>query len=275
LLEYAEKNNKPEDYADWGPFYDNLRAKHHLFPGLLWSGTDREADLFFDWMKTLRAGSSLLLFDTGTDGSGARRFLKIIKERCREDTLLGLSRITILGVVDGQHASQKAEDMLLTRAGGQTRVVLTYHHVPRVLSEDCQELLGFESVRRAMMYRSVNASAVIEVVSDTGEHIQSLAAMSGASAVRRLIREYIFPDPGDQEEAEDTTRFLGGLILCNGVWQEWRMLQNAVEFGLIDQDRARSEAEAAERRAKETFERDLIPHWDFVAKKKSRKRRKD
>ncbi len=225
-------------------------------------------------MKTLPAGSSLLLFDTGAVGNGARRFLKIIKERCGEDSSLGLSRITILGVVDGQHASQKAEDRLLTHAGGQTSVVLSYHRVPRVLSEDCQALLGFESVRYEMMYRSVNASAVIEVVSDTGVHIQSLAAMSGASAVRRLIREHRFPEPGGQEEAEDMIRFLGGLILFNGVRKEWRMLDNAVEFGLMDQYKARKAAEAAEKRAKATFEKDLIPHWDFVAKKKTRPKKR-
>jgi hypothetical protein len=270
LLDYAEKNHKPDDYTEWGPFYDHLRVKYHLFPGLLWSDTDREAGLLFGWMKTLPAGSSLLFFDTGTVGNGARRFLKVVKEWCAEDTTLGLSRITILGVVDGQHSSQKAEDMVLTRAGGQTKVTLSYHHVPRVLSEDCQELLGFQSVRTEMMYRSVNSSAIIEIISDKGEHIQSLAAMSGASAVRRLIRERKFPEPQNQEDAEDTTRFIGGMILCNGVRQEWRMIQNAVEFGLIKQDTARSEAEGADRRARETFEKDLIPHWDFVAKKKAR-----
>jgi hypothetical protein len=273
LLESAEKNDKPEDYTDWGPFYDTLRAKYHLFPGLLWSGTDQEADLIFGWMKTLHPGSSLLFFDTGSVGNGARRFLKVVKERCGERSPLGLSRITILGVVDGQHPSQKGEDTLLDHGNGQTRVILNYRHVPRVLSEDCQELLGFESARREMMYRSANASAVIEVVSDSGEHIQSLAAMSGASAVRRLIREHAFPDPGEQEDAEDATRFLGGLILCNGVRQEWRMVQNAVEFGLIDPVRGRAEAEAADRRAKESFERNLISHWDFVTKKKTRPRK--
>jgi hypothetical protein len=272
LLEYAEKNDKPEDYADWASFYDNLRGKYHLFPGLLWSETDREADSLYDWMKSLPVNSSLLLFDTGSVGNGARRFLKVVKDRCAGESSLGLGRITILGVVDGQHASQKAEDTILTHATGQTRMVLSYHHVPRMLSEDCQELLGFESVRREMMYRSANASAVIEVVSDLGEHIQSLAAMSGASAVRRLIREHSFPEPGNQEDAEATTRFLSGLILCNGVRQVWRMLQNAVEFGLIDQDNARAEAEAAQRTAQATFERDLIPHWDFVAKKKTRRK---
>ena len=273
LLEYAEKNEKPENNAEWGPFYDGLRRKHHLFPGLLWSDTDRESELLFSWMQMLPTDSSLLLFDTGSVGNGARRLLKVVTERCSKDTSLGPNTITIVGVVDSQQSFQKAEDVWLPQSCGRTRVVLNYHHVPRMLSEDCLELLGFESIRRERMYRSVNASAVIEIVSDSGEHIQSLAAMSGASAVRRLIREHPFPQPRNEGEAENITRFVGGMILYNGVLQEWQMLRDAIEFGLIDENRANSEAKAAEKRGKATFEKDLIPHWDFVTKQKARPRK--
>jgi hypothetical protein len=149
LVENAERREKPEDHADLVPFYDRLRAKY-LCAGLLWSGTDREADAFFAWMKTIPSGSSLLLFDTGTVGNRVRRLFNVITERWENETELGLRRVTILGVVDGQVTSQRIEQKRV-HAGEETALLLTYHHVPRVLSEDCQELLGFESSRQLAM----------------------------------------------------------------------------------------------------------------------------
>lgn len=270
LIEKVEQNERPEDSSEWGALYDRLRAKFHLFPGLNWSGTDRESGLLYKWITSLPTGSTLLLFDTGSVGNGARRFHNVILDRCGKESSLGLSRIRILGVVDGEHPSQKPEDTALAQATGRTRVFLDYYHVPRMLSEDCQELLGFVSVRPKMMYRSADASAVFEVVSQSGEHIQSLASMSGASVLRRLLLDHRFPEPGDQEGVEDRMRFVGGLILSYGVREELNMLQNALEFGLIDEARATREARAADARAKATFEKDLIQHWDFVSKKKTR-----
>ncbi|MFL5281865.1 MAG: hypothetical protein ACJ8AW_12955, partial [Rhodopila sp.] len=92
------------------------RARFHLFPGLNWSGTGEEATLLDEWMKRLPSRSSLLLFDTGSVGNGARGFLNVIKDNNGEASSLALSRITILGVVDGQHPSQKPEDMTLAQA---------------------------------------------------------------------------------------------------------------------------------------------------------------
>jgi hypothetical protein len=103
--------------------------------------------------------------------------------------------------------------------------------------------------------------------------MQSLAAMSGASAVRRLIREHVLSEPNSEKDSDQTGQFLIGMILFNGVRNEWRMLQNAVEYGLLDERKARTEAKACERRAREMFEKHLTPSWDFESKKRARPRR--
>lgn len=271
IIESIEDHYRPDDINEWSLFYEQLRSRFHLFPGLLWSDTSAEADQMFAWLQSLPPGSSVLLFDTGTDGNGVRRMSNCVRERLTTDHLFGPDQITIIGVVDGNNERQKKERVSLTHRSGQVKLTVDYHHVPKVLTEDCQHLLGYDSLRREMMYQSLRSNAVIELVSDDGQHIQAVGAMSGASALRRLIRKHPLGKPNTSEDAVDVNRFLAGMILHASLTSEWKMLQNAVEYGLIDAATANKEALDAEKRAKAVFEKNAFSEWDFKKKKPRRK----
>lgn len=130
--------------------------------------------------------------------------------------------------------------------------------------------LGYDSLRREMMFQSLRSNAVIELVSDDGQHIQAVGAMSGASALRRLVRQYPIGKPNASDDAVDVNRFLAGMILHAGLKSEWQMLQNAVEYGLIDVTTANTEALGAEKRSKAVFENNAFTECDFKKKKPQR-----
>jgi hypothetical protein len=273
IIETVEDRERPEDINEWGPFYEQMRSRFHLFPGLLWSNTPTEADQLFAWLRSLPPGCSVLLFDTGTDGNGVRRMSNCIRERVSVDEAFGPAQIKIIGVVDGRNDRQAKERSKLRHASGHIELTVNYHHVPKVLTEDCQQLLGYDSIRRELMYKSLRSNAVIELVSDDGQHIQTVGAMSGASILRRLVRHHPIGQPTGSEYAGDVNRFLTGMILHASLKSEWQMLRNAVEYGLIDVDAANKEAVGAEKRARAVFEKSAFANWNFK-KNKSQQTRK-
>lgn len=271
IVESVEDHERPEDINEWGPFYDQMRHRFHLFPGLLWSDTPAEADQLFAWLRSLPSGCSVLLFDTGTDGNGVRRMSNCVRERMSVDENLGPAQITIIGVVDGRNERQAKERVKLRHASGQTVLTLDYRHVPKVLTEDCQQLLGYDSMRRELMFQSLRSNAVVELVSDDGRHIQTVGAMSGASALRRLIRQHPVGQAADSNDAADVNRFLAGMILHASLKSEWQMLRNAVECGLIDENTANKEAVGAEKRARAVFEKMPSPSGTFARRNLERR----
>lgn len=273
IVESVEDRDRPEDINEWEAFYDQMRSRFHLFPGLLWSDTTAEAEQLFAWLQSLPSGCSVLLFDTGTDGNGVRRMSNCVQERLSVDEDFGPARITVIGVVDGRNERQKNERSNLRHASGQTVLTVTYHHVPKVLTEDCQQLLGYDSMRRELMFQSLRSNAVVELVTDDGQHIQTVGAMSGASALRRLIRQHPVGKASSSNDSDGVNRFLAGMILHASLKSEWEMLRNAVEYGLIDEVTANNEAVSAEKRAKAVFEKNAFAEWDFT-KKRSGKSKK-
>ncbi len=123
------------------------------------------------------------------------------------------------------------------------------------------------------MFQSLRSNAVVELVSDDGQHIQTVGAMSGASALRRLIRQHFMGQTSGSNDATDVNRFLAGMILYASLKSEWQMLQNAFNYGLIDKDSANKEAVSAEKRARAMFEKNAFSEWDCDRKKPSKKRK--
>jgi hypothetical protein len=196
-----------------------------------------------------------------------------VQERLSVDEDFGPARITIIGVVDGRNERQENERASLRHASGKTGLTVDYHHVPKVLTEDCQQLLGYDSMRRELMFQSLQSNAVIEIVTDDGQHIQTVGAMSGASALRGLIRQHPVGQASSTNDAAGVNRFLAGMILYASLKSEWGMLRNAVEYGLIDEDTAYKEADGAEKRAKAVFKKNAFAKWDFRKKKPGKKRK--
>src|SRR5262249_9363388 len=153
---------------DWPPFYDALRSKFHLFPGLNWSGTDKEKTQLFDWLAARPSGSSVLLFDTGTSGNGVRQMANLVRNRVNRTVSLGPGKVRSIGVVEGSDWSERDSNEKIEAANGTVNLLLTFERVPKMLTEDCQQLVGYTSLRREMMVKPLRSNAVVEVPDDDG-----------------------------------------------------------------------------------------------------------
>jgi hypothetical protein len=267
LVESIEDHHRPEDVRQLPVFYEDIRKRFHLFPGLLWSGTEQEPDLLFDWLRQLPQGSSVLLFDTGTKGNGARRMADVVTSRMNKGVKFGPSLITVIGVVDGQDPSQEAKDTHLESMSGTIHLVIDYEHVPKMLTEDCQNLIGYGSLRNIMMLEPLSTNAVIEVVDDDGTHLGVIGAMSGASALRNVIQHHVPGTSVGDNLAKDVSWFTRALILCASMRKELGMLEAAFEFGLIDRDAMEKERRGIFEKYPKFVGSEVQRSWDFDRKK--------
>ena len=85
-----------------------MQEKYHVFPGLLWKmDTESPQQILTTWMDSLTGRKSGLFFDTGTDGSGVREAVRILEAYVQDREHSPFSRITVVGVVDGDCEAQR------------------------------------------------------------------------------------------------------------------------------------------------------------------------
>jgi len=267
LVRQIEDEERPSDQNEWATFYDALREKFHLFPGLNWSGTDDEKALFFNWVSSLPDGSSVLLFDTGTSGNGIREMVNLIREQIKGSIRFGPSQINAIGVVDGKDSAQRDRDEEYESSDGKSvRVRLRFKHVPKMLTEDCQRLIGYTSVRRQLMLAPLRSNAVMQIIDDDGELVYSCGALGADSLLRSVIQMRQSNGTRDSESADFMGQVISFAVAYFSIGKEYTMLQNAYEFGLISERQAKGIKERmADKYSKQVISGES-PEWDFDKK---------
>jgi hypothetical protein len=94
--------------VDSSEHLQEMQQKYHVFPGLLWKmDAESPQQILTAWMDSLSGQKSALFFDTGTDGSGVREAVRILEAYVQDREHSPFSRITVLGVVDGDCEAQR------------------------------------------------------------------------------------------------------------------------------------------------------------------------
>lgn len=267
LVRRLEDEDRPGDQNEWADFYNALRAKFHLFPGLNWSGTDAEKDRFFGWIAGLPSEANVLLFDTGTSGNGIREMVNLIRDRIATAGRFGPQQITAIGVVDGDDSAQsEVEEELTTSRGGTIHLTLTFEHVPKMLTEDCQQLIGYASARRQMMLTPLRSNAVMQITNDDGELLYSCGALVADSLLRSIIEMRRSDDCHDRGITDFMRQVISFAVAYFSIGKEYTMLQNAYEFGLINERQAVGIKERMQPKYAENVISCKSPEWDFDEK---------
>lgn len=265
IVRRLEDEQRPGDQNDWPSFYDALRSKFYLFPGLNWSGTDREKTQLFDWLAGRPSGSSVLLFDTGTSGNGVRQMANLVRNRVDSAAHFGPGMVRIIGVVDRSDSSQRDSNEKIEAANGTVNLLLTFQRVPKMLTEDCQQLVGYTSLRREMMLKPLRANAVVEVTDDDGRLLCSCGALGADSLFRSVVQMRRSDPTTDDDRAVLMNQVISFAVAHFSIGKEYTMLQNAFESGLIDEKKAA----AVKDRMAEKYGDSLTgtpPQWDFDEK---------
>jgi hypothetical protein len=271
LVRRLEDEEKPGDYNEWADFFDDLRDKYHLFPGLNWSGTDEEKDRLFEWLSQLPEGATVLLFDTGTSGNGVRQMANLVRERTAGATTFGPTMVMLIGVVDGTDLAQRESDEFVAKPGGRVRLIVSFERVPRMLTEDCQQLLGYTSLRREMMLRPLSANAVMEITDEEGKVVYSCGALGADSLLRSVIRMRGGPIVGDADHAAVMNEVISFAVAYFSIGKEYTMLRNAFEYGLIDQQTTEAIKDRMAQKYAESLGSERSREWDFGIKRAKRR----
>jgi hypothetical protein len=214
---------------------NDMQEKYHVFPGLLWKmDTESPQQILTTWMDSLTGRKSALFFDTGTDGSGVREAVRILEAYVQDREHSPFSRITVVGVVDGDCEAQRfVHRELHDRSGAVVPLDVSYHRVRKVFTEDCRALAGYESMRRAGIIQPYSTSVVLHI-RDQGQAIKTIAARSSGPLMNYLIKRKLeVLCQGRMEDPEFHDEISGAFLVSDECGQESSELRRAVELGLL------------------------------------------
>jgi hypothetical protein len=143
-----------------------MQQKYHVFPGLLRKMESPSPEqIFSSWLDSLSKPIRMLVFDTGTKGNGVREVFEILRAYAATRDESPFSHVSVLGIVDGHCEAQKLDyPPVFNRHGMQIDVGISYHHVDKVLTEDCAALAGYEALRTDGVVKPVSVSAVLKLL---------------------------------------------------------------------------------------------------------------
>ena len=119
--------------------------RFHLLPALNWPDNHTGPNYLRNWLGSLRPNSRLLVFDTGFDGNGVNAAAKIIREAIQGGLPIEPSNIKVLGIVERRlpEKQQAFDGIIETPQGRPITFSVAFKHVPKVITEDWSDLLGY------------------------------------------------------------------------------------------------------------------------------------
>ncbi|NLX97808.1 MAG: hypothetical protein GXY83_16720 [Rhodopirellula sp.] len=246
---------------------DQFAKRFHLLPGLGWSNTDAEERQFISWLAGLEVGTSLFMFDTGSKGNGPRAAANAIRNAAATGQPIGPARIRIVGLVDDRDPAQERVEEDHDTPVGRTRLTVEYIHVPRLLSEDCQVLLGHERNRKLGYILPLRNAAIFRVFDDTGHRI-SVVASSGASDVFRALMTNAPAAPAVTSEPLTDARERAMVKYIHDYTRRGELndLQVAFEWGLLIREQYENEYRGTLARYQASLKNYPNRKWDFAKK---------
>jgi hypothetical protein len=242
--------------------------RYHVFPGLLWSETSREAEAFLTWLEGLDSDSTVLAFDTGSSGNGVRRVFNVIENAVRQGRRIKVRHVHLLGVVDRRDEEQVVRDERLRQDGSEgLRLSLAYHHVDRMLSEDCQHFLGYASARKLGFVSPLRDAAIVRILNDEGGVQQIVASTRSANIFSALMSEPERSPPGEGGAlTAEVEKAMATEILEDSWRNEKYQLHNAWAWKLINDDEYSGRCRELEHRFSAAIRDYPRLRWDFDRK---------
>lgn len=273
LEQLAERTLRWHAPSDPFRYSRELRAfslRYHLFPGLNWIVQGNKT-MFDDWLATQPSGSRVLLFDTGTKGNGVRQIVKRVRAVAGDQARWAPSCVKIVGLVDGWDQAQNDEVITIQRCDNRNLVLdVSYRRVPRVLTEDCDVLRGYEVdlVRNGLL--PVKDPGQLRLVTDSDRVIRRITSTSIASQYRAMMIST--PEPLTLLQSSgpltpESEKHAVKLVLGDSMRDEAVRLHQAWCMGLIGDYCYTKEKNEMPRRYEKSMERYSKEAWDFVTKK--------
>ncbi|MFO1043732.1 MAG: hypothetical protein U0941_18265 [Planctomycetaceae bacterium] len=270
-LEFEQR--RPRDPREVPAFADEFVKRYHLFPGLGWDKQLEVPKLFGHWLESLPATDRVLIFDTGSKGNGPRAILNLLEEVIPQSQQVAINCISIVGIVDGTDSAQQEKDIeLVTRTRHKVRVRIRYLRVPRVLSEDCEILLGYDRNRKLGYLLPLRDTAVFRLVDGEGRCLQIRGTDKASQTYQNLMTAALEQPSGNgQPLTSDVEKAIVASLIDVTTDIESHDLQGCYEMGLIGQADFKRECAAIKARSAAALARYPDAQWCFSSKEVVRK----
>jgi hypothetical protein len=172
-----------------------------------------------------------------------------------------------VGIVDTADPDQRSVDEILSSASGHAvHLTIEYVMVPRMLSEDCQILLGYASSKENAVVEPLGDSALIRVVDDTAQTVGMCGASSAGVALSDLVRDPSRLPLGMVLPPAKTEALVAATIVSDSAAKELQRLRNACEWGLVSERLCELEENRLREQVRYEIENYPTHQWDFATR---------
>jgi len=222
-----------------------MNASHqrfHVHEGLLWKAKNpTPAFRFVEWLRSLPPNEELLIVDTTFSGGGIDRIVNVLLHTAMRPRV-----IEVHGLLDlSRSPIVKPAEVKQDAAG---HVCSKLHGVPRLVTEDAAEIVGYDSARTVGGLDARWDSATLEVY-DSGELLNIVGANNIAHTIGELLRA---PASPTAKLAADMVPASMYLAILTQISNEHRRQSNGLEKArlakLIDEDEWQRERTAIDKR---------------------------
>lgn len=209
------------------------RAKFHLFEGLNWSKSKHCIETFTVWLSNLPKDSRVLVFDTAISGAGVNLAAKVIRASRRPE------HVEVWGVLD--QSRERSPEPTETGTGGH--VATHFFPVPRIITEDREELIGFDKLQKQGGLKARWSSAVVDVIDGaTGESLTVIGTSNLSGTIGGIVRSPLFVNSQMDADFRRDSLYIAGLNIISTEFRDARrVVEKAREAGLLSDEEAGSE----------------------------------
>ena len=237
MFHITDALDKPmkDETQTYDAFQDEIQAfiresqkKHHVFEGLNWKKPESE-DIFRDWLLRVPEERSLLILDTAISGSGVNRAGDVVRS-----TMPRPKRVEIVGALD-RSRGHSPEPTITNQPTGYS-VETRFIPVPRIITEDNEEWIGYDRLKSIGGLKSLWGTAIVEVVDDeTGAPVTVIGTGNLAHVVGELTAKCPVGPTLDKTSLATSLYMAGINIIRLEREKEVRHLTKAKAAKLIDE----------------------------------------
>ncbi len=217
---------------------DLVREKYHVFSGLNWRFKGIK-EAFIEWVRDISSDGRVLIFDTGTEGNGAREAFRLLNEELPKGNLRASLEFEIIGIVDGKNKASVHDDYVEVSQNDQLLATsVDYIKITNVLSEDFQRLIGYKRLGAQGFLLPLRDVGIARLVTDEGKVVQITASDNIANVFQAYMTNAVggperLTRKGREVLTEDVERAMVEQAMETALNGERLQLNSAWVTGLI------------------------------------------
>ena len=172
-----------------------LEEMFHLFGGISWRKTapfNFNKEQFLDWLdRQPDSSGELVVFDTSFSGSAIDKLKKLFPEYAESRERFPFATVHLVAIRESVTPIDEEHVPLQSPNGSQVPMKVTYLTVPDLITEDQNELVGYDALKQDDTFAAIGINAILRVVDDNGRCV----AVAGGGDVAGFVQRWLHDSP--------------------------------------------------------------------------------